>query len=49
MHQDLRSVDRPAGPVPPPEVLERVPGDRDTLNQKPKAAGGPGAANGGTQ
>jgi hypothetical protein len=44
MQQNLRSVDRPEGSLPPPGVLERVPRDRDilNLNQQPKAAGGRG-------
>jgi hypothetical protein len=48
MQQDSPGVDRPEGPLPPPGVLERAPGDRDTLNQQPTAAGGPGDAKGGT-
>jgi hypothetical protein len=39
MRQYLLSVYQPEGPVPPPEVLERISGDLDALNQDLKAAG----------
>jgi hypothetical protein len=39
MKQYLLSVYQPEGPVPPPEVLERISGDLDALNQDLKAAG----------
>jgi hypothetical protein len=42
--QDSPGVDWPEGPLPPPGA----PRDRDTLNQQPTAAGGPGDAKGGT-
>jgi hypothetical protein len=37
--QYLLSVYQPEGPVPPPEVLERIMGNLDALNQELKAAG----------
>jgi hypothetical protein len=37
--QYLLSVYQPDGPVPPPEVLERIMGELDALNQELKAAG----------
>ena len=39
MKQYLLSVYQPEGPVPPPEVLERISGNLDALNQELKAAG----------
>jgi hypothetical protein len=39
MKQYLLSVYQPEGPVPPPEVLERISGTLDALNQELKAAG----------
>jgi hypothetical protein len=39
MKQYLLSVYQPDGPPPPPEVLERIGRDLDTLNQELKAAG----------
>ena len=39
MKQYLLSVYQPDGPVPPPEVLERIMGELDALNQELKAAG----------
>jgi hypothetical protein len=39
MKQYLLSVYQPEGPVPPPEVLERIMGNLDALNQELKAAG----------
>jgi hypothetical protein len=37
--QYLLSVYQPEGPVPPPEVLERIMGNLDALNQELKDAG----------
>jgi hypothetical protein len=39
MRQYLLSVYQPDGPPPPPEVLERISADLDTLNAELKAAG----------
>ena len=39
MKQYLLSVYQPGGPTPPPEVLDRIAGDLDALNQELKAAG----------
>jgi hypothetical protein len=39
MKQYLLSVYQPEGPIPPPEVLERIMGNLDALNQELKAAG----------
>jgi hypothetical protein len=39
MKQYLLSVYQPEGPVPPPEVLERISGNLDALNQELKDAG----------
>jgi len=39
MKQYLLNVYQPAGPAPPPEVLERISRDLDTLNQELRAAG----------
>jgi hypothetical protein len=39
MKQYLLSVYQPEGPVPPPEVLERISGNLDALNQELRAAG----------
>jgi hypothetical protein len=39
MKQYLLSVYQPDGPVPPPEVLERIGRDLDVLNRELKAAG----------
>jgi hypothetical protein len=39
MKQYLLSVYQPDGPAPPPEVLERIGRDLDTLNRELKGAG----------
>jgi hypothetical protein len=39
MKQYLLSVYQPDGPAPPPEVLEQISKDLDTLNQELRAAG----------
>jgi hypothetical protein len=39
MKQYLLSVYQPEGPIPAPEVMERISRDLDTLNQELKAAG----------
>jgi hypothetical protein len=39
MKQYLLNVYQPDGPAPPPEVLERISRDLDTLNQELRAAG----------
>src|SRR6266581_3809912 len=39
MKQYLLSVYQPDGPIPAPEVLERISRDLDTLNQELEAAG----------
>jgi hypothetical protein len=39
MKQYLLNVYQPDGPTPPPEVLERISRDLDTLNQELRAAG----------
>jgi len=39
MARYLLSIYQPDGPPPPPDVLARVMGDVDTLNQELKAAG----------
>lgn len=40
MRQYLLSVYQPDGDIPPPEVLEKVMRDLDTVNEEIKAAGG---------
>jgi hypothetical protein len=39
MTQYLLSVYQPDGPVPPPEVLEKIMGELDVLNRELEAAG----------
>jgi hypothetical protein len=39
MKQYLLSVYQPDGPIPPPDVLDKISRDLDTLNQELKAAG----------
>jgi hypothetical protein len=39
MTQYLLSIYQPDGPTPPPEVLQKIMGDLDTLNKEMKAAG----------
>lgn len=39
MKQYLLNIYQPDGPIPPPEFLEKVMRDIDTLNQEIKAAG----------
>jgi len=39
MKQYLLSVYQPDGPTPPPEVLQKIMGDLDVLNEEMKAAG----------
>ena len=39
MKQYLLSVYQPAGPIPPPEVLDKISRDLDALHQELKAAG----------